>query len=220
MMRNSVRLAAAFCGLLGGFATFQTGVAAKDAEEKVVLFEDDFSRYPPGPLSAPLGKLNGAIQEYHYLAHRGVPLEPWANAICHIDAWAAGETDGTTYLEQHLAPNHQDMVPALFAPLFITGEPEWRDYAVEVSVCPLSTAEWAGVVCRYHTNRHHIVFSIENGKTARLAKRLPLEEKFRVCSWQQSGTLGQHAGPIPKLPRQRHAASQGANHRRRPKTQR
>jgi hypothetical protein len=189
MMRNSVRLAAAFCGLLGGFATFQTGVAAKDAEEKVVLFEDDFSRYPPGPLSAPLGKLNGAIQEYHYLAHRGVPLEPWANAICHIDAWAAGETDGTTYLEQHLAPNHQDMVPALFAPLFITGEPEWRDYAVEVSVCPLSTAEWAGVVCRYHTNRHHIVFSIENGKTARLAKRLPLEEKFRVCSWQQLGTV-------------------------------
>jgi hypothetical protein len=153
-----------------------------------VLFEDDFSRYPPGPLSAPLGKLNGAIQEYHYLPHRGVPLESWANAICHIDAWAAGETDGKTYLEQHLAPNHQDMVPQLFAPLFVTGEPEWRDYTVEVSVCPLSTAEWAGVVCRYHTNRHHIVFSIENGNTARLAKRLPLEEKFRISSWQQLGT--------------------------------
>ena len=83
---------------------------------------------------------------------------------------------------------HQDMVPQLFAPLFITGEPEWRDYTVEVSVCPLSTAEFAGVVFRYHTNRHHIVFSIENGKTARLAKRLPLEEKFRVCSWQELGT--------------------------------
>jgi hypothetical protein len=171
--------------LLGGPDAAREEIVA--AENSTVLFEDDFSRYPPGPLTAPLGKLNGAIQEYHYLPHRGVPLEPWANAICHIDAWAAGETDGKPYLEQHLAPTHPDMVPQLFAPLFITGEPEWRDYTVEVSVCPLSTAEWAGVVCRYHTNRHHIVFSIENGKTARLAKRLPLEEKFRVSSWQQLG---------------------------------
>jgi hypothetical protein len=172
--------------LVGGLDAAREEIVA--AENSTVLFEDDFSRYPPGPLSAPLGKLNGAIQEYHYLPHRGVPLEPWANAICHIDAWAAGETDGKPYLEQHLAPTHPDMVPQLFAPLFITGEPEWRDYTVEVSVCPLSTAEWAGVVCRYQTNRHHILFSIENGKTARLAKRLPLEEKFRVCSWQQLGT--------------------------------
>ena len=184
-MRHSLWLVGLMCGLVCRLIAVPAVVAA---DESVVLFEDDFSRYPPGPLTAPLGKLNGAIQEYHYLPHRGVPLGPWANAICHIDAWAAGETDGRPYLEQHLAPNHQDMVPQLFAPLFITGEPEWRDYTVEVSVCPLSTAEWAGVVCRYHTNRHHIVFSIENGKTARLAKRLPLEEKFRVCSWQQLGT--------------------------------
>jgi hypothetical protein len=161
-------------------------VAAGDAsEESVILFSDDFSRYPPGPLTAPLGKLNGAIQEYHYLPHRGVELGRWANAICHIDAWVAGESDGQPYLEQHLAPNHQDMVPQLFAPLFITGQPEWRDYTVEVSVSPLSTSAWAGLVFRYHTNRHHIVFMLEDGKRVRLAKRLPLEEKFRVCSWQE-----------------------------------
>src|SRR5207302_11350640 len=46
------------------------------------LFHDDFSRFPPGRLTGPIGELNGAIQEYHYLAHRGVPLGPWASAIC------------------------------------------------------------------------------------------------------------------------------------------
>jgi len=30
------------------------------------LFRDDFSKFPPGWLSSPVGQLNGAIQEYHY----------------------------------------------------------------------------------------------------------------------------------------------------------
>ena len=65
------------------------------------LFRDDFSRFPPGWLTRPVGQLNAAIQEYHYLPHRGVPLGPWANAICHLDAWAVGEEEGHAYLEQH-----------------------------------------------------------------------------------------------------------------------
>ena len=67
----------------------------------VSLFSDDFSRFPPGWLSKPVGTLNAAIQEYHYLPHRGVPTKPWANAICHLDAWVAGDEDGVPYLEQH-----------------------------------------------------------------------------------------------------------------------
>jgi hypothetical protein len=65
------------------------------------LFRDDFSGFPPGWLTRPVGQLNAAIQEYHYLPHRGVPLLPWANAICHLDAWAVGEEEGHAYLEQH-----------------------------------------------------------------------------------------------------------------------
>jgi hypothetical protein len=164
------------------------GAEAPAGADRVTLFADDFSRFPPGPLSAPLGKLNAAIQEYHYLAHRGVDLRPWANAICHIDAWVAGEEDGRSYVEQQFPPSHADMVPDLFSPIFLTGEPEWRDYDVEALVCPLSTADFAGLVFRYHTNRHHYLFALDNGNRARLAVRLPLEEKFRVCSWRELAT--------------------------------
>ena len=82
------------------------------------LFRDDFSRFPPGRLSGPIGELNGAIQEYHYLPHRGVPLGPWANPICYLDAWLVGDEEGKPYLEQQLSPDaHQ------FAyPIFLTGD--------------------------------------------------------------------------------------------------
>ena len=69
--------------------------------DAAVLFRDDFSGFPPGWLTRPVGRLNAAIQEYHYLPHRGVPLGPWANAICHLDAWAVGEEKGKPYLEQY-----------------------------------------------------------------------------------------------------------------------
>jgi hypothetical protein len=44
------------------------GVASLAAAD---LFRDDFSRFPPGWLTSPVGTLNGAIQEYHYLPDRG-----------------------------------------------------------------------------------------------------------------------------------------------------
>ena len=100
----------------------------------VDLFYDDFSRLPPGWLSTPVGGLNGAIQEYHYLPHRGVPLGPWENAICHLDAWVVGDEDGQPYLEQH-SVNSQYF--KLMNPIFLTGDPEWSDYAVEAKVKPL-----------------------------------------------------------------------------------
>ena len=63
------------------------GLIASTAGYAAELFSDDFSHFPPGWLSQPVGQLNGAIQEYHYLPHRGVPLDPWANPIIHLDAW-------------------------------------------------------------------------------------------------------------------------------------
>jgi rhamnogalacturonan endolyase len=143
------------------------------------LFRDDFSRYPPGVLSAPMGQLNGAIQEYHYIAHRGVPLGPWRNPIVHEDAWLAGDEIGKTYLEQHTI-----VTDKRYHPLFVTGDEEWADYAVEARVRPLSMAGMAGVVFRYRTSRHYYHFVLTEGKTARLALRLPVDKEFRVSDWR------------------------------------
>jgi hypothetical protein len=97
---------------MGKYWVSLLALAAAIAAPAADLFRDDFSRYPPGLLSSPVGQLNGAIQEYHYLPHRGVPLGPWANAIGHLDAWLAGDEDGQPYLEQHLSADaHQFAFP-------------------------------------------------------------------------------------------------------------
>jgi rhamnogalacturonan endolyase len=169
----------AVCPLVGFLALAVLSAPAGAAE----LFRDDFSGFPPGWLTRPVGQLNGAIQEYHYLPHRGVPLGPWANAICHLDAWAVGEEQEKSYLEQHTV-NEQ---ARLMSPIFLTGDPEWEDYTVEVDVRPLSLDDMAGVVFRYHTNRHYYLFALTGGNRARLAVRLPLEDSFRVAKWRELG---------------------------------
>ncbi len=145
------------------------------------LFADDFSHFPPGWLTNPVGTLNGAIQEYHYLPNRGVPLEPWENALCHVDAWLIGDEDGTPYLEQHTV----HPIPELSSPMFVTGDPEWHDYRVEVRVKPLALNEQIGLVFRYHTNRHYYTLALTGGNTARLLVRLPLEKTLRVAEWRE-----------------------------------
>jgi len=149
----------------------------------VELFRDDFSKFPPGWLSKPVGLLNGAIQEYHYLPHRGVATFPWYNPITHNDSWVAGDEDGKTYLEQHLMHDQ----PERWQPLFVTGDPLWTGYTVSARVRPLSLAESAGIVFRYHTNRHYYAFTISGGRKARLALRLPVEQKIRVVDWKELG---------------------------------
>ena len=164
-----------------------TGVPASAATcfTPADLFRDDFSRFPPGWLSRPVGQLNGAIQEYHYLPHRGVPLGPWANSIVYLDAWVAGDEDGAPYLEQHTVNALRD----LMSPLFVTGDAEWADYTVEARVRPLSLADEAGLVFRYATNRHYYLFALTGGKEARLAVRLPLEKTLRVAQWRELGRV-------------------------------
>ena len=126
------------CGvLLAGCATAPQPMAPADDE----LFHDDFSRFPIGMLSAPLGLVNPAVQEYHWLARRGVPLEPWENAIIYLDPWSVGEEDGRPYLEMHLSAANRYLETSLLAPSFVTGDPEWSDCTVEASVRPLSFDE-------------------------------------------------------------------------------
>jgi hypothetical protein len=147
------------------------------------LFRDDFSKFPAGWLTQPIGQINAAIQEYHYLPYRGVPLGPWENALCHMDAWLISEEDGKAYLEQALVNDR----PRQANPIFVTGDPEWTDYTVEAKVKPLLRSDMAGLVFRYHTNRHYYLFALSGGNQARLAVRLPLEKTFRIAEWRELG---------------------------------
>lgn len=178
MRRRYTRLmlrSAILCFALIGAAAGQT----------VELFSDDFSGLPVGLLSQPVGELNGAIQEYHYLPHRGVDARPWRNPIVHQDAWAVGSEDGKSYLEQHQITEERFLSNTL--PLFVTGDPAWRDYRFEARVRPLSSAERAGVVFRYHTNRHYYIFGLTEGNRAFLSVRQPLETGFRGGVWRTLG---------------------------------
>jgi hypothetical protein len=148
------------------------------------LFRDDFSRIPPRILSEPVKQLTNAIQEYHYLPHRGVPTEPWENAIVHDDCWAGGDEEGKPYLEQHTINGQSEVMN----PTMVTGDAEWSDYTLEVKVRPLSLADMAGIVFRYHTNRHYYLFALTDGNKAVLRLRLPLEKQYRVAEWRDLGS--------------------------------
>jgi hypothetical protein len=147
------------------------------------LFRDDFSRFPPGWLTSPIGTQNPAIQEYHYLANRGVPLGPWANAITHLDAWLIGDEDGRPYLEEQLDSTSRQWT----YPIFLTGDAAWSDYNVEVRVKPLNRVDAVGVAFRYRTNRNYYFFSLSEGKQATLALHLALEPSLREHGWKQLG---------------------------------
>src|SRR6185503_19663183 len=112
-------------------------VAAASALSAGELFRDDFSRFPPRPFSEPVKGLTNAIQEYHYLPHRGVPLEPWFNSLVHLDVWTGGDEDGKPYLEQHVENDN----PGYINPLMVTGDAEWAGDTVEAKVRPLSLSE-------------------------------------------------------------------------------
>jgi rhamnogalacturonan endolyase len=149
------------------------------------LFRDDFSRFPPGWLSAPVGTLNGAIQEYHYLPHRGVPLSPWFNPFVHQDAWVVSDEDGKPYMEQAVICTRCDWANSML----ITGDGEWSGYAVEVKAKPLSLRDATGLVFRYHTNRHFYLFGLRDGKEAVLRLRLPVDKELRKAEWRDLGAV-------------------------------
>jgi len=109
---------------------------------------------------------------------------PWGNPIVHLDAWLVSDEDGKPYLEQHLVNDR----PRQFIPTFITGDPEWSDYTVEVRVKPLLTADSTGVVFRYHTNRHFYLFALSGGNRARLLVHQPFEKSLRVAEWRELGS--------------------------------
>jgi rhamnogalacturonan endolyase len=143
------------------------------------LFRDDFSGFPAGWLSKPVGQLNTAIQEFHWIASRALPHGAWGNGVVDHDAWLVSSEDGKPYLQQQLfhPPHHVNEV-------LITGDPEWGDYTVEAAVKPLSLDGVAGLAFCYQTNVQYYAFGLTGGNTAQLALQHPIEVKIRYPNWE------------------------------------
>lgn len=143
------------------------------------LFWDDFSGLPAGWLMEPIGRLNTAIQEFHWIPSRALPQGAWSNAVVDQDAWLASSEDGKSYMQQQLfhPPDHVNAV-------LVAGDPEWSDYTVIVRVKPLSLDGMAGIAFRYQTNRQYYVFGLAGGNTAQLMLQHPIAEKIRVPNWE------------------------------------
>ena len=186
--------------LLAGILAAGSPVFVRDTVE---LFADDFSRFPPGMLSAPIGPVERRDPGISlHRASRRADASRGATRSCTSIPGPPATKDRDPYLEQHLI--NDDL---RFAPLFVTGDPEWRDYRVEVSVRPLSLQKEAGLAFRYRTSRHYYRLALEDGKRLRLAVRLPIDEEFRVSAWREiaavpfpydTKTLVSAGGAVPK----------------------
>ncbi|MFQ6132494.1 MAG: hypothetical protein ACE5R4_10695 [Armatimonadota bacterium] len=116
-------------------------------EERVVLLADDFS-------DLPLGRIPNSYSpwgEYHCRTDQG-RLGHWAEATTHYSwrhsggAWRIIEDTGRRAMEQTI------FTEASY-PLIVTGEPDWRQYDVQVGLRLLSFAAPCGVVVGYRHSR-------------------------------------------------------------------
>ena len=165
-----MRLTLLFCS--------RTAARWRRASATASMFRDDFSKLPPGWLSKPVGLLNGAIQEYHYLPHRGVPhaslVQP-DHAQRLVGRGRRGRQDRTS----NSTCVHDQ--PERWQPLFVTGDPEWTGYTVSVQRPAAVAGEMAGIVFRYHTNRHYYVFSLYR-RQARRGSRCGCRSRQKLAS--------------------------------------
>ncbi len=124
-------------------------------DRQVVLFEDDFSSVPRGPLGSELG----AETEYHYL-YQARPFGSWAVSTFRYNlppSWQVREQGGNKYLFQHAVNPDRHWHPMVAA-----GSPLWKDYTVELAFVPDSTGRRTGLAFRCRHDRAYYFVGLEN----------------------------------------------------------
>ncbi len=137
-----------------------------------VLFEDDFSGFPPGLFSADVGPHT----EYHYLPE-AAPKGGWSVASFASReaglAWHIEDIDGRRYLRQTQYNKHLHTHPML-----CVGDPLWGDAAVEARVTPEVDRVRCGIVFRYRNNRCYDFFGFDGDRVVLI--RVRHEAEFHV----------------------------------------
>ncbi|UQZ82482.1 Rhamnogalacturonan exolyase YesX [Paenibacillus konkukensis] len=133
----------------------------------ITLLHDNFTQFSIGPF--PYDPKHSAIGEYHYYPSEG-NRGGWYDPVVYYGwlgpTWIVTENGGTKYMEQtrpQAAIKHH-------WPLLVTGEENWRDYTVEVTIRPLSTHSNTGFVFRYQHARRYYFLGFEDGKLVLLKR--------------------------------------------------
>ena len=145
-----------------------------------VLFEDDFSSFPIGPL--PFDREHSAMGEYHYFPQEGYSgqwYDPITNCYFRGPNWIVTNQDGVHVMEQMRVRNPltHDVCSTLVA-----GDKMWSDYTARVDVRPLYTGDEVGLLLRYQTSLMHYAFFLCGGE-ARLY-RVDKTERTLLASAQ------------------------------------
>ena len=126
--------------------------------DSLVVFEDDFSAYPPGALS----ETYTAVQEYHWTPKKP-EWGPWIEAVYWPHwtvgdglAWHIRESGGKKVLFQK-----QEILAEDRNAVVVTGDRFWKDYVFEVELTPLSFENPVGIIYRVENSRNYYMLSLE-----------------------------------------------------------
>ena len=127
---------------------------------QTILFQDDFSSFPIGPL--PFDREHSAMGEYHYFpqaGYQGQWYDPITNCNFRGPNWMVMLQDSGHVMEQMRLRNPltHDVCSTLVA-----GEKDWTDYTASVDVRPLLTSDQGGLLFRYQTSLMHYAFFLCN----------------------------------------------------------
>ena len=153
------------------------------SEDKVILFEDDFSAFPIGPF--PYDPEHSAMGEYHYFPAKGFSgqwYDPIVAANYRGPSWLVTNIDGVKHMEQQRVRNP---LTDEACPMLVAGDVRWTDYTLYAVMRPLYTGEPLGVLFRYQTSLKHYAFTIGGGQAAlwkvcKLERTLLAECEFAI----------------------------------------
>ncbi|HUU27942.1 MAG TPA: hypothetical protein VM123_09025 [archaeon] len=150
----------ALCSALSIFPPHQAKAGAWEpiGPDSVVVFEDDFSGYPVGPLSEEYT----AVQEYHWTP-KNPAWGPWVETVYWGFfgdppglAWHIIESGGKKFLHQQQEILAEDKNAEV-----VTGDELWTDYAFEVELVPRSHENPVGIIYRVENSRNFFMLSLE-----------------------------------------------------------
>ena len=131
---------------------------------KQTIFYDDFSHYPLGRISSPVG----AHTEYHYLK------EAQLNPNWKVSTFTSSPRSSDTAWRVEALSGKYSMVQAIATknvhthPMIVTGSTFWKDYSVSTEMIPLSDTLRAGLAFRYLNDRQYYFWGMDKGKLSLL----------------------------------------------------